>query len=116
MLKTIKEIRKERKSRKITKNKSQLHLKINSKSLKLPMILTPRSYLDRPNATNTMSRLSLNLSLLGALPSIKIKSKIKDQFRESPILKNYLDEERGDHDIYKIIAEIDVNAFKHTRV
>ena len=104
----ISEILKERKAKTLVKAKSQIHLKLSSKSSKLPMILTPRSYFDSPKKKkikNSM-QLALRLSVLGPLPSLKIKTNRRDTFRESPIRGSDSDAEDSDKDLHGFVDDI----------
>jgi len=72
----------------------------------LPSIGTPRKMLESlKSRKQSMPELGLRLSLLGPLPSLKIKTRIRDGFGESPILPIVPDEENQDHEVAQFMRQ-----------
>lgn len=67
------------------------------KTLTLPKILTPRKSIDfYQYRKKSVSDLGIRLAVLGPLPSLKIQTRNRDRFGESPISK--VNDEGGDTD------------------
>ena len=73
----------------ITQTRTRLMLPKLSLSPTLPKIMTNlRSFPNSPRGLCISKAMSLHFTLLEPLPSIKIKSKNRDKFSESPIRNN----------------------------
>lgn len=69
----------------------------NKKTLTLPKILTPRQSIDfHQMRKKSVPDIGIRLAVLGPLPSLKIHTKNRDRFGESPILQ--VEDEGGEND------------------
>lgn len=79
---------------------------LSPKSNKLPSICTPRKKLESfKSRKQSVPELGLRLSLLGPLPSLKIKTQNRDGFGESPILPIIPDEETQVHVVTQFMRQ-----------
>jgi hypothetical protein len=75
------------------------------KSSHLPKILTPRQSTDfHQIRKKSVPDLGIRLAVLGPLPSIKIKTKNKDKFGESPILTVQDEHEQNDLEVAQVLT------------